>query len=68
MKSNWKYKKGWICKWRREATADKKYEDILKYCLNDYHNKPVYHDKIFSYGKDKIEDKICLGIKMNGIR
>ena len=26
--------------------ADKKYKDILKYCLNDDHNTPVYADKI----------------------
>ena len=47
MKSNWKYKKGWICKWRRDRydTADKKYKVIFKYCLNGDHNKPLYSEK-----------------------
>ena len=36
--------------------------------MNDYHNKPVYYVKIFSYDKDKIDDKTFLGIKMNWIR
>ena len=39
-------------------TADKKYNIILKYCLSDDLNKPVYPLKIvFNYDKYNIEDK-----------
>ena len=41
------------------ATANKKYKDILKYCLNDDHTKPVYPEK------DSVMTKIKLRIKRN---
>ena len=31
------------------ATKNKKYKAILKYCLNDDHNKPVYPEKKFQF-------------------
>ena len=36
------------------ASANKKYKAILKYCLNDDHNKPIYHEKFSVITKIKL--------------